>query len=189
MPSRSCSPAGKPFAPEDAAGQEGACGRTRYHPVVTERPSPEDIARWQKWFAIACNNRAWALVEQQSRTPAETHELLHTAHAAAWHWSRVGTELNGARSEMLLGFAHALAGDGPLALRYAMSSFNYFNEHEAPDWEQAFAHAVLAAAAKAAGNAELHSEHYSEAARLGDAIADPEDREVFMRSFRLVPAS
>jgi hypothetical protein len=154
-----------------------------------QRPTTEDIAKWQKWFAVACNNRGWELAEQPSRTPAESHELLHTAHAAAWHWSRVGTELNTARANMLLGFAHALAGDGPLALRYAMSSFNYFNEHGAPVWEQAFAHAVLAAAARAAGNAPLHAEHYAEAARLGGAIEDQEEREIFMRSFRQVPAN
>jgi len=154
--------------------------------VVADRPSTEEIARWQKWFAVACNNRAWELVEQAQRTPAQGHEMLHAAHAAAWHWARVGTELNEARANMLLGMAHALAGDGPLALRYAMSSFNYFNEHEAPEWEQAFAHATLAAAAKAAGNAALHAEHYAEASRLGERIADQEDRNVFMRSFNQV---
>jgi hypothetical protein len=154
---------------------------------MTERPGAEEIARWQKRFAVACNNRAWQLIEQGRRTPAESHELLHAAHASAWHWARVGTELNGARAQMLLGMAHALAGDGSLALRYAMSAFNYFNEHEAPDWEQAFAHAVLAAAAAAAGDPGLHAEHYAEAARLDDAIADPEDRAVFLRSFTQVP--
>lgn len=154
---------------------------------MTGRPSAEDIAKWQKWFAVSCNNRAWQLIEQPGRTPAENHELLHAAHASAWHWARVGTDLNEARAQMLLGFAHAVAGDGPLALRYATASFNYFNEHGAPDWEQAFAHAVLAAAAHAADNAELHREHYAEAARLGAAIADAEEREIFMRSFRQVP--
>ena len=112
--------------------------------------------------------------------------MLHAAHAAAWHWARVGTALNEARANMLLGMAHALAGDGPLALRYATSSFNYFNEHEAPVWEQAFAHATLAAAAKAAGEPALHAEHYAEAVRLADTIAEPEDRDVFMRSFRQI---
>ena len=90
---------------------------------------------------------------------------------------------------MLLGMAHALAGDGPLALRYAMSSFNYFNEHPAPDWEQAFAHATLAAAARAAGDTALHAEHYAEAARLGGVIAAADDREVFLRTFRQVPSA
>jgi hypothetical protein len=159
----------------------------RYDPHVPERPSPEEIARWQKWFAVACNNRGWELVERSGLTPAETHEMLHAAHAAAWHWARVGTPLNEARANMLMGMAHAMAGDGALALRYATSSFNYFNEHEAPDWEQAFAHATLAAAAKAAGRADLHATHYAEAARLGEAIADAEDRTIFERTFSNVP--
>ena len=154
---------------------------------MSERPSADDIATWQKRFAVACNNRAWQLVENAHRTPSEMHEMLHAAHASAWHWARVGTALNEARANLLLGMAHALASEGPLALRYAMSAFNYFNEHEAPDWEQAFTHAVLAAAAKAAGNPELHREHYAEAQRLGEAIAAPEDRAVFLRSFSQVP--
>jgi len=154
---------------------------------VSERPSADDIAAWQKRFAVACNNRAWQLVEHAQRTPSEVHEMLHAAHASAWHWARVGTAVNEARANMLLGMAHALASEGPLALRYAMSAFNYFNQHEAPDWEQAFAHAAVAAAAKAAGNIDLHGEHYAEAQRLGEAIADPEDRAVFLRSFSQVP--
>lgn len=154
---------------------------------MSDRPSADEIATWQKRFAVVCNNRAWQLVEKAERTPSEVHEMLHAAHASAWHWARVGTALNEARANLLLGLAHALASEGPLALRYAMSAFNYFNEHEAPDWEQAFAHASLAAAAKAAGNPELHREHYAEAQRLGEAIADSEDRAVFERSFRQVP--
>lgn len=154
---------------------------------MSERPSSDDISQWQKRFAVACNNRAWALVEQPDRTPSEVHEMLHAAHAAAWHWARVGTALNEARANMLLGMAHALAGEGSLGLRYAMLAFNYFNEHEAPDWEQAFAHATLAAAATRAGKADLHAEHYAEAERLGGAIADEQDRDVFMRSFTQIP--
>ncbi|MBS1817325.1 MAG: hypothetical protein JSU08_05325 [Acidobacteria bacterium] len=154
---------------------------------MSERPSQEEIATWQKRFAVACNNRAWELVERPDRTPSEVHEMLHAAHAAAWHWARVGTSLHEARANMLLGMAHALAGESTLGLRYARLAFNYFNEHEAPDWEQAFAHATLAAAAKSGGEPALHAEHYAEAERLGNAIADPQDREVFMRSFAQVP--
>jgi hypothetical protein len=151
---------------------------------VTGRPSADEIAKWHRWFAVSCNNRGWSLVELSQRTPSEVHEMLHAAHAAAWHWARIGTALNEARANMLLGMAHALAGDGDLGLRYARLAFNYFNEHEAPTWEQAFAHATLAAAARAGGERELHAEHYAEAARLGELIEDPEERAVFKRTFR-----
>ena len=154
---------------------------------MAERPSSDEISQWQKRFAVACNNRAWELVERADRTPSEVHEMLHAAHASAWHWARVGTALNEARANMLLGLAHALVGEGALGLRYAMLAFNYFNEHEAPDWEQAFAHATLAAAGRSAGNSALHAEHWGEADRLGRAIADEQDRDIFMRSFAQIP--
>jgi hypothetical protein len=150
---------------------------------VTERPTPDEIAKWHRWFAVSCNNRGWQLIEQPQRSPSEVHEMLHAAHAAAWHWARVGTALHEARANMLLGMAHALADDGGLGLRYARLAFNYFNEHEAPTWEQAFAHATLAAAARAAGDSELHAEHYAEAARLAELIDDADERAVFMRTF------
>lgn len=153
---------------------------------MAERPSSEDIASWHKRFAIACNNRGWELVERSTRSPSEVHEMLHAAHGAAWHWARVGTPVNEARANLLLGMAHALAGEGTLALRYAMLAFNYFNEHEASDWEQAFAHATLAAAARSAGDQALHTEHYAEADRLGQAIAEAANRDVFLRSFSQV---
>jgi hypothetical protein len=150
---------------------------------VSDRPTAADIATWHKRFAVSCNNRGWELVENPQRTPSELHEMLHAAHAAAWHWARVGTALHEARANMLLGMAHALASDGDLALRYARLAFNYFNEHEAPTWEQAFVHATLAAAAHAGGDRALHAEHYGEAARLGRLIDDGDERAVFMRTF------
>ena len=38
-----------------------------------------------------------------------------------------------------------------------------------------------------AGDTALHAEHFSEAARLGDAIAATENRDIFLRTFRQVP--
>lgn len=151
------------------------------------KPSNEEIAKWHRWFGIECNNRAWELAEAPARTPEEAQELLHAAHASAWHWNRIGTPLNAARAQMLLGQAHALSGDGQLALQYAKASYAYFTTHESPDWELAFAHAVLANAARAAGEGALHAQHYREAARLGAAIGAAADREIFMRTFDQIP--
>ena len=54
------------------------------------QPTAEDIARWDRWFAVEMNNQAWSLVENPGRTPAETEDMLHAAHAAALHWKCVG---------------------------------------------------------------------------------------------------
>jgi hypothetical protein len=151
-------------------------------------PVPEEIARWRRYYAIECNNRAWDLAGQETRTPAETEELVHAAHAAAWLWEGIGDELNRARGWMLLGQALGLAGQAAPALDYAGRSLAFFLAHECPDWELAFAHAVQACAAQAAGESALYETHWRRAAELGAAIADPEDRGIFLSSFRLLPA-
>jgi hypothetical protein len=149
--------------------------------------SPEELARWTRWFAIECNNRAWRLAEAASRTPAEDDEMLHSAHAAALHWGKAGTELHKARATMLLGHVHALLGDGANAMTYARRSFEYVTSHDSPAWEVAFAHAVLANAAGAARDEALCAEHYAIAHRLGAALPDAEERSIFESTFKGIP--
>lgn len=151
--------------------------------------TPEDIAKAHHWFAVECNNRAWKLAEQLSRSPAEDEEMLHCAHAAALHWGNIGTELNNARATMLLAHAHALLGDGKRALHYARASFAYVSSHDdSPPWEVALAHAVLAHAAAANDERSLHGTHYARAKSLGGALTDPGESAVFEATFRVIPA-
>jgi hypothetical protein len=154
---------------------------------MPSEPNPEEIAKWHRWFAIETNNRAWALADQTSLATVEREEMLDAAHASAMHWRKVGSELNIARSEMLLALAHALAGSGTLAMFYARRCHEYALSHESPDWEIAFAHAVLAYAAFATNEMSLYERQYSFARDFGDAISDDEEREIFRRTFRKVP--
>jgi len=149
--------------------------------------APEELAKWTRWFAIECNNRAWRLAEASGRSAAESEEMLHCAHAAAFHWDRVGTELHRARAAMLLGHVHALLGNGAIAMNYARQSFAYVSSHDSPPWEVAFAHAVLANAAAAARDRDLHSRHFTVARALGEALQDAEERSIFDATFKVVP--
>ncbi len=150
--------------------------------------TPDEVAASHRWHAVECNNLAWSLSELPSRTPTQDAEMLHAAHAAAFHWHKVGTEENAARASMLLGHVHAALGHGGLALWYAEDSYRYLVDHNPPDWEIAFACAVLAHAAYAAGDAGLHRDNYSRARDLGQAIAGSEDREIFLRTFARIPS-
>ncbi len=134
------------------------------------------------------NNRAWAIAENRARTSAEEEEMLHAAHGAALHWSRVGTDRNKAAADMLLGQVYAVLGHGAPAIRYARRSHEYITSNESPDWEIAFAHAVLANAARAAGETALYETEYALAKRLGESIADNEDKEIFENSFARIPS-
>lgn len=148
----------------------------------------DDLKRSHQWHAIECNNRAWDLGGQSSRTKEENEEMLNAAHAAAFHWQKVGTELHNMRAKMLLAHVHAALGMGPTALALANETFNYFTTHESPDWEIAFTHAILAQAAMAAGEDGLYREQYAKASQLGDALADPEDKNIFLQTFNTIPA-
>ncbi len=150
--------------------------------------SPEEISRSHRWHAVACNNLAWRLSDLPERTAVQADEMLHAAHAAAYHWSVVGTELHQARAQMLLGHVYAALGLGAPALRYAQQSYAYLVAHEPPDWEIAFAHAILAHAAFAAGDGRLHAQQHARALGLGQAIADDEDREIFFSTFDRIPS-
>jgi hypothetical protein len=155
---------------------------------MSEQPSQEEVSKWSRWFAVECNSRAWELSEQPQRSSAEDLEMLHAAHAAAFHWSKVGNALNTARATMLLAHVHAFLEHGEVALDYAQQSHAIIISGGSPDWEMAFSHAVLAHAAYAAGEAALYAEHYAQARDLGDAIANPKDQEIFMASFVRIPA-
>jgi heme-degrading monooxygenase HmoA len=149
--------------------------------------SPEDQSRWTRRLAVESNNRAWRLAEAPSRTGAEDEEMLHCAHAAALHWSKVGTELHNARAIMLLGHVEALLGDGHSALPHAREAFDFVTSRDSAAWEVAFAHAVLANAAAAAGERELHAKHYEIAGTLGKDLADAEERAIFEATYRVIP--
>jgi hypothetical protein len=149
--------------------------------------SAEEIRKWHRFFAVECNNRAWGLSEATSRTGAQDGEMLDAAHAAAFHWNQVGTDVHRARADMLLAHVHALLGHGAIAMRHARASFDAVASRQSPAWEVAFAHAVLAHAAAAVHDASLHARHYALAKEVGSALPD-EDRAIFDATFVHVPA-
>jgi hypothetical protein len=149
---------------------------------MTETEAP----RWHERFAMACNNRAWELAVQV-RTPLQDREMLDAAHASAWHWGQIGTELNRMRATMLLAEVHALLGMGPSALALAEEMRGYFLTHECPDWELAFTHAIHAHAAHAAGRRAEYREAYGKAAAALHAIAGEEDRKIVAQTFDRIP--
>jgi hypothetical protein len=155
---------------------------------MADTPSELDLKSWHRRFAVDANNRAWALAEQTTLSDAERTELLHAAHASAHHWSKIATGKEVARADLLLGRVHAILGHGDLAMRHASAAFEALGATGNERWEIAFAHAILAGAAAASGDHALHARRYAEAQARGNALAAPEDREIFLKTFRLIPA-
>ena len=113
--------------------------------------------------------------------------MLCLAYAAALHWSKVGAPLNAARADSLLARVHALLRHEDLAMHYAQRCLEFCQTNACEDWDLAFAHAEMAFAAAIAGNSNVHAEHYDLAKMKGEALKDPEDRQVFFESFNRIP--
>ncbi len=154
--------------------------------MANERTT-EQIADWHRWFAVECNNAAWDLIGAERRTPDEDRRMLDLAHAAAHHWSQVGTPLNRARAEVALARAHAAAGSPALALAYGQRSLEFFEHNPCEPWDAVFAHGALAYAAAAAGDGERHAVHYARAGQLAEAVTEAEDRAIVEAELQRLP--
>jgi len=151
--------------------------------------SPEDSKpdSWHRFFGSSANNRAWDLAELPA-DQIDPRELLDAAHAAAWHWQAIGTELQRMRALTLLALAHAKVGLGTTALAYAEEMRSYFLATPGTaNLEVAFAHVAHAYAASAAGAKSQHADSYAQAVKAVAAIADEQDRRVVQLVFRHVP--
>ena len=154
---------------------------------MTPPTDPDELRHWHRRFGVECNNQAWALAGKAERSPDEDRDMLNQAFASAWHWSKAGTALNGARADVTIAHVLALLGHGPLALEHARRSLNYLEAHPAEDWDLAFAHAEIAHAAAVLGDGTLHANHFALAKQLGAAIAEDEDRQVFEAELARIP--
>jgi hypothetical protein len=153
---------------------------------MSEAKAAEDKNASHRAFAATSNNRAWDL-SVRARSATEDQEMLNAAHASAWHWSKVGTEVNRMRATMLLAEVHALLGFGRSALVYAEEMREYFLRVGAPDWETAFVHVIHAHAASAAGEVFMHRASYESAVAALSAIASEEERSIVASTFSHVP--
>lgn len=139
-----------------------------------------DVAAADRWFAIQFNNAAWDLVEAESRSPAETEQMLHLAHAACLHWSAVGTPLNRLRGLVLLAFAYAEAGRGEMAQEFAASAADLLPtiSEGVSVFDQATLAAATACACRALGDSEGTANWLERVRELSTGIADPDDAAV-----------
>ena len=150
-------------------------------------PNQAELEKWHTFFAKENNNRAWDLAAKSNRNAAESDDMLNAAHASAFHWGKVGTDLNVIRATMLLAEVHALVGQGKPSLRYAEKVTAYFKNNKADDWELALVHTIHAHAASVAGQNNIHVQRYRAAQIAIDAISDPEDRKIVLQTFNQVP--
>src|SRR5262245_45284500 len=127
-------------------------------------------------------NKTWTLMEKEDRTAADDDELIHCAHASAYHWMHVGTQANRARSEWQCSRVYAVLGRPEPALHHARRCVEICeaSPDELEEWDLPFAHEALARAHAVAGDA-AESRRYLDLARTeAERIADDDDRALLL---------
>ena len=155
---------------------------------MSDKPTPEEAATWQRRLASQANNRAWALSESTARSPEEDEEMLQAAHAAMYFWKIVGTPNHRAHAAQLLAHVYALLKLPNPAHHYLGQSQPFFTRGDCAPWELALAHAVAANVAAAAGQHQMHGVYYNRAQQLIAGLTDAEDRQLLDATLRVVPA-
>ena len=148
-----------------------------------------DDTATMKTLAAAAHGEAWQLLDKPERTPAEDEAMIGAAHKSLHLWERVGTFVEAQRGNWLVARAYLAAGLAEPALEFARRTMEITSKHrdELKDFDLAFAKEIAARAWAMAGNKTRAAAHHADARKLGEAIADAEDRKEFFRQFDAGP--
>lgn len=138
-----------------------------------------------RYFAQLTNGRVWELLQKPGRSQVENDEMLHAAHACAFHWRFAGTAVHQQRGEWLISHVHVVLGHGIEALRHAQRCFELTesNRDLMHDFDIAYAFEGMARAQALLGDHKMAEEFLVLAGQAGNAIANEEDRSIFMGDF------
>ena len=146
-------------------------------------------------MGVETNNEAWRMLGEEfpadDEAERELDRFFYMAYASAYHWMEApeATVANRIRSEHLIARAATAVGRAETALRHARRCVELCAENASAieDWDLAFATEGLARAHAAAGDMDEARTHRDVAARLGAAIAEADDREVFLEELNRGP--
>ena len=146
-------------------------------------------AQTERQLGIDLFNSTWTLLEQPGRSPDDDDELVHRAHASAYHWRQVGTAVHRARSEWLCSRVYAVLGRVEPALHHARRCLEIVdsNPAEMEDWDRPAALEAVARAHWIAGNLGEARRYGEQGRELAAAIADEDDRVHIEADLRELP--
>jgi len=137
---------------------------------------------------IALFNYVWTFLELDSRTPEQEIEMVHAAHASAYHWMRVGTPANRARSEWQCSRVYAVIGRSEPAIWHAQLCLAICEREGIGDWDLGFAYEALARAHAVAGDKEETARWLQRAHDAAAEIAKDGDRDLLLSDLATIPS-
>jgi len=144
----------------------------------------------QRRLGVDLYNQAWSLLEKEPRSREEDDELLHCAHASAYHWLQVGTQANRARSEWQCSRVNVVLGRPEAAIAHAERCLELVEG--APDQMEEFdlpsAYEALARAYSLAGDGAKAKQFHDLGIAATADMTDEDDRRHLEADFSTIPA-
>jgi DNA-binding transcriptional MerR regulator len=164
---------------------------TGKEPLVPDQHAPADLdAATHRRLGVDLFNHVWTLIEKPDRTPVETDEMIHAAHASRYHWSKAGTTVNLGRGEWQCSRVYAVLGRGEPALWHAKRCVELSeaaaNAGEAESWDVPSAYEAMARAHAVSGD-RAAAETWREKAQARLASMDAEDRQIIEGDLATLP--
>ena len=158
-------------------------------PIVSDTATATDALdeATRRRLAADLYNHTWTLIEIADRSPAQTDEMIHSAHASRYHWGEVGEAVNLARGEWLCSRVYSLLGRAEPALWHARRCVEIDEASGARDWDIASAYESMARALAVGGDLKGAREWAARARAACDEIAEAEDREVIEGDLATLP--
>jgi DNA-binding transcriptional MerR regulator len=170
-----------------------ATGKERLVPdPTTSSPGGLDAAAHRR-LGVDLFNHTWRLIERSDRTPSETDEMIHAAHASAWHWTRAEgrTTANLARSHWQIARVYATVGRGEPAVWHARRCVDLaeaaVREGVAEAFDVPSSYEGMARALAVAGDRADAEDWRSRARAAAAGIDDPEDRGIIEGDIATIP--
>jgi hypothetical protein len=153
---------------------------------MTTEPLPPN-AELSRKLASDLYNAVWTLLEKPDRTPDETEQMIHAAHASRYFWGQIGTPVNFTRGDWQISRAYAVAGRAEPALYHAQRALEHCTAAGIGDFDLAYAYEALARATTLAGQAAESARYVQLAREAGERIAQQEDRDLFFGDLATLP--
>jgi DNA-binding transcriptional MerR regulator len=150
---------------------------------VPMTPSPPALldADTHRSLGVDLFNHVWTLLEAEDRTPEQDVEMIHAAHASAFHWTKADPpdlRQRQAVGEWQCSRVYATLGRGEPALWHAHRCRELAEGGTVEDWVVAAAYEAMARASRVAGDAESAAGWRARAETATAAIEDPAERQV-----------
>jgi hypothetical protein len=153
---------------------------------VAEEPI-DGQAGWHRQVAADAFNRAWELIELDTRTPEQDRQLLALVFTSRYHWGWVGGDEEAMVGDWLIAHVASLQDLGELSHRYATVALDVCRSNGWSDWRLASMLEGMARASAAVGDEHARDRYAAEARRVLATLEDKEDRELIASQLASIP--